>query len=105
MGQEVDVADAIRCCENYRKDKLYILIVPDKCEVFISSAKQDLDPLTGAALDAFSRLTSLAWQNSTTDRVIDQLSKASRSKKDLPGIIAKLIKEHDFDNVCCNETD
>ncbi len=105
MGQEHDVADAVRCCEKYRKDKLYILIVPDKCEVFISSVKQDLDPLTGAALDGFSRLTSLAWQNSTTGRVIDQLSKASRSKKDLPGIIARLIKEHDFDNIRSNKTD
>lgn len=77
----------------YRKENLYITIFPKKAEIFISSVKQDQDPLTGSALDAMSRLTTLAWKSSTLDKVIDQLQKASRSTKDIPGIIARLLSE------------
>lgn len=77
----------------YRKENLYITIFPNKAEIFISSVKQDQDPLTGAAIDAMSRMTTLAWKGSTLDEVIDQLRKSSRSTKDLPGILARLLSE------------
>ncbi|MCK4814499.1 hypothetical protein KA005_01910 [bacterium] len=77
----------------YREENLYITIFPNKAEIFICSVKQDQDPLTGAALDAISRMTTLAWKGSTVDEVIDQLRKASRSTKDIPGILARLLSE------------
>jgi len=77
----------------YREENLYITIFPMRCEVFISSVKQDQDPLTGAALDAMSRMVTLAWKGSLLDEVIAQLRKASRSTKDLPGILTSLLSE------------
>ena len=95
----------------YRRDPVYIVIFPYKCEVFISSVKQDLDPLTGAAMDAMSRLISMAWRLSTLDEVVAQLRKASRTLKgsktrDLPGILADLLMEEGFEHdLCDSKTD
>lgn len=83
----------IRHRVTYRKENLYITIFPSKAEIFISSVKQDQDPLTGAALDAMSRMTTLAWKGSTVDEVVNQLRKSSRSTKDIPGILARLLSE------------
>lgn len=80
----------------YRKENLYIAIFPPKCEVFISSVLQDQDPLTKAALNAMSRMITLAWKSSTLDKVIDQLRKSSVVTNDLPGILSRLLAE-DFD--------
>ena len=111
MSKKVDKdIQGIRHRVEYRKDPVYIVIFPRKCEVFISSVKQDLDPLTGAAMDAMSRLISMAWGLSTLDKVVDQLRKASRTlegsrNRDLPGILADLLMEEGFvDDICDSET-
>jgi len=75
----------------YRNDYLYVIVVPIKRELFISSADQDQDPLTGAGLDAMSRMVTLAWKKSSKQEVIKQLKKASRIRADLPGILSEIL--------------
>ncbi len=97
-------SDSFRHRVDYRKDNLYIVIVPSKKEVFISSVDRDPDELTQAALDGFGRLIALAWEGSSTEEVVKQLRKASRTKRDIPGILAKLLTE-DCDDLCEDKTD
>lgn len=93
LPEEDKGVDGVKHTVDYKGENLYVVIIWKKCEVFISSVKQDQDPKTGAAIDALSRLTTLAWKGSTVDTVIDQLRKSSRVKNDLPGIIARLLSE------------
>ncbi len=75
----------------YRSYCLYVTIVKSKSEIFISSVEQDTDPLTGGVFDSLTRMVSMAWRTNTLEEVIQQLEKASRDPKDLPGIISRLL--------------
>ncbi len=96
IAEKLDETVGFKHTVQYKDENLYVSIFPMRCEVFISSVKQDQDPLTGAAIDMASRLVTLAWKGSTLDVVIEQLRRSSRSTRDLPGILASLLAE-DFD--------
>ena len=72
----------------YRGDKLYFSVFPQ--EVFISSVR-DKDHYEGALIDMGTRMISLALRLGGEDDVLDQLKKSSRSKKDIPGILYRVL--------------
>jgi len=97
----------IRHRVTYRNDNLYVTIFPMRTEVFISSVDKNPDELTMAGLDTIARLVSLAWKTTTIDKVIGQMRKASRTDRDIPGILANLLAEDDFDDddkICDDKT-
>jgi hypothetical protein len=100
MGQDKGVR-GVRHRVMYREEPLYVNIFPPKCEIFISSVDRDQDLLTGAALDALGRLTTLGWKTSGLDKVIQQLKRSSKSSRDMPGILANLLEEDRLD--ICND--
>lgn len=96
MADDFDVVDALKHTvtyidDQYNKDKLYVSISHEAKEIFISSVKDQI-PRTAAIYDSLTRMISMSWQNNTTKDVVKQLYKASRSKQDLPGILANLIR-------------
>ncbi len=81
----------------YRGQNLYIVILPEKREVFISRIEtEDNDnDFTAAGLDTIARLTSKLWQeHESLDIIIDQLGKASRVPSDMPGILKVLLEDY-----------
>lgn len=87
------IKDGSRYRTDYRGDHIYVATLPVTCEVFLSSVKQDLDAKTAAAMDVIGRLIALAWQNTSDEQLLKQLDRSSRSKNDLPGIIAVAIRK------------
>lgn len=82
----------------YRERSIHIKIFPTECEIFVSSRIQDEDMLMAAELDALTRLITLSWKKTTLTKVVQQLRRASRTTRDLPGIFANLLMEDDFDD-------
>lgn len=74
----------------YDGDKIYVVISHDARELFISSIN-DQRHKVAAIYDSLTRMTSAAWQHNSTENIIKQLQKASRSIHDLPGMIAELL--------------
>ena len=90
MTKDLDEAGGSRHCITYDKDKIYVFISCEAKEIFISSIKDQI-PKTAAIYDALTRIISLAWQTSDTEDIIRQLHRSSRSKFDLPGMLANLL--------------
>lgn len=92
MSKDIEVVSAIRHRINYDGDNIYIVISDEAKEIFISSVNDQI-PKVAAIYDSLTRMITLAWQTNSTDYIIKQLLRASRSKFDLPGIIASLLKQ------------
>jgi hypothetical protein len=91
MGKEFDDVDCLRHKINYDGDHIYVVVSHEAKEVFISSVN-DQKPKVAAIYDSLTRMISMAWQHNKTEYVVRQLYKASRSRFDLPGILAELIR-------------
>jgi len=82
----------------YREKKLYIMVIPDEMEVFISRIDKPEERYNDdemAVIDTITRLTSKLWnEHKSLDTIIEQLSKASRVKHDLPGILAVILGDY-----------
>lgn len=85
-----DVVDSKRHVLKYRGESYYFVV--NEKELFISSVREK-DQLTAAGIDTVTRLLSMCLQAYPKDKVVRQLFKASRSKKDLPGLIIQVLKE------------
>lgn len=86
------VASGKRIRITYRNEPAYLLIFPDAKEIFISSIDEQ-DHKTMAGIDAITRLVSLGWQSVGLEKTLNQLKKAKRNDKDLPGIILNVLGE------------
>ena len=90
MAKNLDEASGSRHCITYDKDNIYVFISCESKEIFISSVNDQI-PKTAAIYDSLTRIISLAWQTNDTEDIIRQLHRASRSKFDLPGMLAALL--------------
>lgn len=96
--------DGVRKLYKYRGANLYVMLFWDEdrrpCDliVSVSSEEMNLDPLTLANLDGMAAMTSLSLREHEPIYVFGKLSKASRSKDDLPAIFADMILEHGVGN-------
>ena len=90
MAKNLDEADGLKYTITYNEDKIYVFISCESKEIFISSVNDQI-PKTAAIYDALTRIISLAWQTNDTEDIIRQLHRASRSKFDLPGMLAALL--------------
>jgi len=75
----------------YRNNDYYVSVF--NCEVFLSSAAEQSDPLTAAGLEALAVLTGMCLETHRKEYVIEKLKSVSRSKMDMPGILAELLNE------------
>lgn len=90
MAKEVNVADGSRHRITYDGDSIYVFISCKSKELFISSVNEQI-PKVAAIYDSLTRMISLAWQTNDIEDIIKQLHRASRSKFDLPGMLAELL--------------
>lgn len=104
--EKVEEVRGVKHRVKYMQENLYVSIFPMRAELFISSVAQDQDPLVGANLDAMSRMVTMAWKSNTLDKVLVQLKRSSRSSRDLPGILYRLLaEEFDGDEIGDDEED
>lgn len=90
MAQELDSVTATRYRITYENDTIYVSISHEAKEIFISSVNDQI-PKTAAIYDSLTRMISMACRGNDLAEVINQLHKASRSKFDLPGMLAELL--------------
>ncbi len=83
-----DTLDGKKHTMMYDGEKYYISTFPG--EVFFSTRREKHDSVS-ASLNTISRFVSLALQTQPLERVLDQLKKSSRSKKDIPGMLLKIL--------------
>lgn len=104
MAKESDVANGKRNKITYNDDAIYVFISCESKEIFISSVNDQI-PKTAAIYDSLTRMISLAWQKNDVEDVVKQLHRASRSKFDLPGLLAELLikkQENSYGKENCN---
>lgn len=90
MAKKPDVVNSKRYRIKYDGDSIYVTISCEAKEIFISSVNDQI-PKTASIYDALTRLISLSWQTNDLEDVVIQLKRSSRSKFDLPGMIAELL--------------
>lgn len=90
MSNNSDVVDALRHRVDYDRDKIYVIISHEAKEIFISSVKEQI-PYTIAIYTSLTRMITATWQHNDIEFIIEQLNRSSMSKKDLPGILARLL--------------
>lgn len=73
----------------YRGESYYVSIF--KNEVFMSSVEEK-STLTASGISTITRLLTMALKAYPQEEVLKQLDRSSLSHKDLPGILAKLIR-------------
>ena len=78
--------------QKYRAENLYITIVPDKKEVFLSAVDNTPEKLTSCGLEIIGRLSSVVWQEAGLEKLKSQLTKSTFSQADMPGKILKCIE-------------
>lgn len=95
-----DVLDAKRFRVRYRGENLYVIVatmnnIPR--EVFVKHpihGKPELHYMM-SSWDTCTRLASMALKKYPLRKVVRQLEKSSRTKNDLPGILANLLGQWD----------
>ena len=90
MAKKLDEVTGQRERIKYDGDVIYVFISCEAKEIFISSVNDQI-PKVAAIYDSLTRIISLAWQNNNIEDVISQLHRSSRSKFDLPGLLAELF--------------
>jgi len=90
MAKNLGVVNASRHRITYDGDKIYVVISCESKEIFISSVNDQI-PKVAAIYDSLTRMISLAWRTNDLEDIIRQLHRASRSKFDLPGLLAELL--------------
>lgn len=90
MSKKLNVVNGSRNRITYDGDIIYVFISCEAKEIFISSVNDQI-PKIAAIYDSLTRIISLAWQNADIEDVVSQLHRSSRSKFDLPGLLAELF--------------
>ena len=90
MAKKLDEVSGSRDRIKYDGDVIYVFISCEAKEIFISSINDQI-PKVAAIYDSLTRIISLAWQNNNIEDVVSQLHRSSRSKFDLPGLLAELL--------------
>lgn len=92
-----DILNGKRYRVRYRENDFYfIVLLKDEmpCEIFVEYPIQS-DPSLDymmSAWDAFTRLATMALKAYSLEKVIRQIKKSSRRKRDLPGITATILE-------------